>query len=181
MADRRGAGRALVFAVAAACAPLCMCASARPEPAAPPPVAPVAGPPPAQPPAQAPAQAPAEAPAEASAEAPASPQSAAAPRAAAAASSDTARDDRIEAMREWTRAAYDFRAAADNCALACRALASMERATVHLCALAVEPADQRRCDEARERLLDSRDHVRRTCGSCPGGPSVERSAPIPSR
>ena len=70
---------------------------------------------------------------------------------------------------------------AGDCAAACRALGSMDRAAGHLCELA-ESADERgRCADARARLRAARDRVLRTCGSCPGGPSLERNAPIPSR
>jgi hypothetical protein len=69
----------------------------------------------------------------------------------------------------------ELETAASDCASACRALASMERATAQLCAI----ADATRCDSAKQRLLAARDRVRQTCNVCPGGPSVERDAPIP--
>jgi hypothetical protein len=85
-----------------------------------------------------------------------------------------------QAAAEWDRARAALEAAAADCGLACRALASMERALVHLCALATLPDEQPRCEEARRLLADARDRVRRACGSCPGGPSVDRNAPVPS-
>jgi hypothetical protein len=99
---------------------------------------------------------------------------------AAAAAPTSAALRQAQARAEWDRARAALDAAANDCALACRALASMERALVHLCALATSTEDQARCEEARRRLLDARDRVRRACGSCPGGPSVDRNAPIPS-
>jgi hypothetical protein len=67
---------------------------------------------------------------------------------------------------------------AGDCATACHALASMERATVHLCALAATDDDHARCQEAKTKVLVARDRVRATCGSCPGGPSLDRTAPV---
>jgi hypothetical protein len=109
--------------------------------------------------------------------------SAAAPAEAEARATDASEFvSRREAARaEWDRARADLDAAASDCRLACRALDSMERAIVHLCALADEPDDRRRCDSAKKRLLDARDRVRAACGSCPTGPSLDRRAPVPSR
>jgi hypothetical protein len=53
-----------------------------------------------------------------------------------------------------------------DCAAACRALASMDRAVTHLCALVDSSGDQRRCDDARQRLDSARRHVREACGAC---------------
>jgi hypothetical protein len=83
---------------------------------------------------------------------------------------------------ELNRAQAQLEAAAGDCAAACRALASMQRATERLCALADGADDRRRCDDAKTRLVAARDRVRSACGGCPGGPSVDRNAPIvPSR
>jgi hypothetical protein len=70
--------------------------------------------------------------------------------------------------------------AANDCVTACRALGSMDRATGQLCALSGAAVDQPQCDDAKGRLLRARDRVRSSCGGCPGGPSVDRNAPIPS-
>jgi hypothetical protein len=88
---------------------------------------------------------------------------------------------RTAALAEWRRAEAELQAAASDCNRACQALASMERAAVHLCALADLPDDRRRCESARKQVLDARTRVRLACGSCPGGPSLDRNAPIPSR
>jgi hypothetical protein len=67
-----------------------------------------------------------------------------------------------------------------DCGNACRALGSMDRATGVLCQLAQQADEQRRCDDAKKKVYSARDRVKSTCGSCPGGPSVERADPIPS-
>jgi hypothetical protein len=72
-----------------------------------------------------------------------------------------------QARQELARAEAQLEAARSDCAAACRALASMQRATEHLCALADESDDRRRCEEARKRLLAARDRVRSSCGGCP--------------
>ena len=67
-----------------------------------------------------------------------------------------------------------------DCKGACRALASMDRAAGRLCKMSQTTDERARCDDARGKVYGARDKVRAICGSCPGGPSVERSAPIPS-
>lgn len=49
-----------------------------------------------------------------------------------------------------------------DCAAACRALASMERAAEHLCQLDTGSE----CGRARERVEAARERVRSTCGGC---------------
>jgi hypothetical protein len=73
---------------------------------------------------------------------------------------------RSAARAELERAQSDLEAAATDCAAACRALSSMERATQHLCTLAADPDDQRRCDDAQHRLAAARERVRSSCGTC---------------
>ena len=82
---------------------------------------------------------------------------------------------------EFDAAQRALEAAAGDCASACRALGSMDRAAGHMCELASDVDDRRRCEAAKTRVQAARDRVRTTCGTCPGGPSVERSAPIPSQ
>ncbi|HEY6460805.1 MAG TPA: hypothetical protein VIY73_11665 [Polyangiaceae bacterium] len=53
-------------------------------------------------------------------------------------------------------------AMASDCALACKALGSMRRATENLCAL--DPGD--RCAKARERLAAATAHVKSACPEC---------------
>jgi len=73
---------------------------------------------------------------------------------------------RAAARAELQRAQSDLEAAATDCAAACRALSSMERATQHLCTLVADPDDQKRCDDAQHRLAAARERVRSSCGTC---------------
>ncbi|MDB4939384.1 MAG: hypothetical protein JWP87_6356 [Labilithrix sp.] len=70
--------------------------------------------------------------------------------------------------------------AGGDCRNACRALGSMDRAAGRLCELSQGSDEGQRCDDAKRRVYSARDRVKTTCGACPNGPSVERSAPIPS-
>lgn len=88
------------------------------------------------------------------------------PSAASSAEQD-APGRRAAARAELERAQADLEAASSDCTAACRALASMERATRHLCELAADPDDQGRCNDARQRLLAARERVRSACGTCP--------------
>jgi hypothetical protein len=84
--------------------------------------------------------------------------------------------------RAWSglvKAEQALEAGASDCANACRALGSMDRAAGQLCD-ATRGDDPSRCDDAKARLLRARDQVRGACGGCPGGPSVDHDAPIPS-
>jgi hypothetical protein len=82
---------------------------------------------------------------------------------------------------ELSRAEAQLEASQSDCTSACRALASMERATGHLCDMASEHDDRRTCEDAKTKVLRARDRIRSSCGSCPDGPSLDRGAPIPSR
>lgn len=66
------------------------------------------------------------------------------------------------ARGEIDRAERQIGASQGDCAAACRALASMERAAEHLCALdsGVE------CGHARDRVEAARERVRASCGGC---------------
>jgi hypothetical protein len=70
--------------------------------------------------------------------------------------------------------------AAGDCPTACRALGSMERAVAFLCAVNQSADEVDRCANARRHLASARRRIRTTCGGCPGGPSVEPDAPVPS-
>lgn len=85
------------------------------------------------------------------------------------------------ARSEVDRAKRELELAMSDCMSACRALGSMERATGHLCDLATDSADRGRCEDARTTVLRAREKIRGTCTTCPGGPSLDKSAPIPSR
>ena len=74
-----------------------------------------------------------------------------------------ARTMRMNAARgELDRAESQVSAAMSDCAQACRALESMERAAEHLCAL----DSGSECGRARERLEAARQRVRASCGGC---------------
>jgi hypothetical protein len=73
---------------------------------------------------------------------------------------------RRAARAELDRATRELDVASTSCESACRALASMDRATTHLCSLADEPDDQRRCEDAKQRLSAARARVRAACGIC---------------
>lgn len=66
------------------------------------------------------------------------------------------------AHAELSRAEAQVNAAMSDCAQACRALESMERAAEHLCAL----DGGSECGRARERLEAARQRVRASCGGC---------------
>lgn len=57
--------------------------------------------------------------------------------------------------------------ASSRCAVACRALASMERAAERLCELSGE--DDERCVQARERFAAALDRVEASCSECGEG------------
>jgi hypothetical protein len=73
---------------------------------------------------------------------------------------------RAAARDELARAEGTLQASPGDCATACRALESLERAVGRLCALVDSTDDQRRCDDARQRLATARERVRQTCGAC---------------
>lgn len=83
------------------------------------------------------------------------------------------------AARELDKSERELAVAAGDCTTACRALGSMDRAAGHLCSLHGS-TDAPRCTDAKTRVYSARAKVKSTCGSCPGGPSVESDAPIPS-
>lgn len=176
----KGRGAVALIAVAASGLALAMCGMA-PEPryahAPPPPAAENPSPQPTEANGMAAAPAPAPAPAPGEQESSAATR---APEAEPPSSSQATSQERRAARADFDRARGDLEAAVNDCALACKALASMERAVVRLCSLAELPDDRRRCEDVKKRLLDARDRVRTACGGCPGGPSVRRGDPIPT-
>ena len=64
------------------------------------------------------------------------------------------------------------------CATACRSLGSMERAARVVCELTRE-GEPARCDQARQKLREARERVRKGCGACEGGPRTDPDAPGP--
>lgn len=81
---------------------------------------------------------------------------------------------------ELEKAHRDLELAAGDCTNACRALGSMDRAAGKLCTLARSTDERDRCGEAKVKVQNARDRVKRTCGSCPEV-TVDRNASIPSR
>jgi hypothetical protein len=104
----------------------------------------------------------------------------AAPAAAEASPGPDEVNERGAAARELEMAAQDLAASASSCALACRALGSMDRAASRLCALVVTHVDGAACSDSVSRLREARGQVRSACGSCPGGPTVDPNAPAPT-
>jgi hypothetical protein len=116
----------------------------------------------------------------AAAAAPPSPEAAPSPPAPA---SPSTREDATTSMAGQVTADLkkaEHEIAAGDCPTACRALGSMERAVVFLCTANQSADDLDRCANARRHLASARRRIRTTCGACPGGPSVEPDAPVPS-
>jgi len=157
--------RLVTLALAAALGgSLVMCAGAAPEPKSSPASAPApAGGAPVES-----TEAPEKEPGTGPATPPPAPPAAAAPPPSQLAPSDHAdvMGRRIAARAELELAARAVDAAGADCGAACRALGSMDRATQHMCAIAEDADDRRRCDDAMRRLLAARERVRAACGAC---------------
>ncbi len=74
--------------------------------------------------------------------------------------------------------AQDYAAlSTSDCAVACRALGSMQRAADRICVLSPGPA----CDDARGKVDDARRRVREACPMCAAErPRLESPAPLPA-
>jgi hypothetical protein len=83
----------------------------------------------------------------------------------------------LDPWLEFQGAQVELNATTSDCAVACKALASIDRATGHVCAMA-NASDH--CTTARETLKSARRKVRAECTVCPQGPSVDPDGPIPS-
>ena len=66
------------------------------------------------------------------------------------------------ARQDFQTSEHDFQVAATDCQAACKALASLERAANHLCAVA-EPDE---CTDARARVDRARRAISQQCGGC---------------
>jgi hypothetical protein len=66
-----------------------------------------------------------------------------------------------------------------DCAMACRALASLERAAKRVCESSGQLGEGGRCGEATKRLREARGRVRAACTRCPGGASTDPDAIAP--
>jgi hypothetical protein len=71
-----------------------------------------------------------------------------------------------QAGLELDRAAAELNASGSDCARACKALGSMNRASERICALEPDTGTGGRCRRARERVTEAADRVRRSC-ACP--------------
>ncbi len=67
-----------------------------------------------------------------------------------------------DSRRELDRAEQQLGSAPGDCAAACKALASMDRAASHICAL----DSGSECGSARERVEAARRRVQTSCGGC---------------
>jgi hypothetical protein len=94
------------------------------------------------------------------------PPPAVAPTPESSASPGDRRSALMQARAEVERTERELLNGAPNCENACRALSSMQRAVEHLCALADDSDDKRRCEDATHRFSTTRDRVFTTCGSC---------------
>ena len=63
---------------------------------------------------------------------------------------------------DFQKSEHEFQLAATDCTLACKALASLQRAADHLCAV----ADPDECTDARARADRARRAVETQCGGC---------------
>jgi hypothetical protein len=71
------------------------------------------------------------------------------------------------AQKQFDDAQQAFDASGGDCAQMCKALASMQRATDHLCTLAGDDLDgKKRCDDARARVETAEAKVKSSCGGC---------------
>ncbi|MFO0678491.1 MAG: hypothetical protein U0169_18280 [Polyangiaceae bacterium] len=85
-----------------------------------------------------------------------------------------------EASIAFDRVARELEAGLGQCSVVCRSLASMERSASHLCALALADRQESLCTDAAARVRAARARVRASCGSCPGGPTLDPDAPLPA-
>jgi len=73
---------------------------------------------------------------------------------------------RARARSDFDGARRELSVAGSDCATACRALASMERAATRLCELATADDGRDACDDAQAKLREAKDRVHATCGGC---------------
>ena len=108
----------------------------------------------------------------AAAPAPAAPRAAPAPESAEDKEAPRAADPRGGYARARVQLAdarrrLDIAATQRDCANACRALDSMERAAVQLCELAQSSEERDTCRSAEDQLGTARQKVKSACGVCP--------------
>ena len=78
-----------------------------------------------------------------------------------------ARYSRANVQLSEARRQVEIATSQRDCANACRALDSMERAAAQLCELARSNDERRTCKSAEEQVGSARDRVHSACGDCP--------------
>jgi hypothetical protein len=81
-----------------------------------------------------------------------------------------ARYARANVQLSEARRQLDIAAGQRDCANACRALDSMERAAGQICELARSPEERRTCRAAEDQVGSARERVKNACGECPKRP-----------
>jgi hypothetical protein len=71
-----------------------------------------------------------------------------------------------EALEGFEQASTELSSAGLRCESACKAFASMQRASERICALNGADDPGSRCRKAKQRLDEARETLRRRCGSC---------------
>jgi hypothetical protein len=77
-----------------------------------------------------------------------------------------ARYYRANAQLTEARRQFDIAAGQRDCANACRALDSMERAAGQICELARSAEERRTCKAVEDQVGSARDRIRSACGEC---------------
>ncbi|HKQ70745.1 MAG TPA: hypothetical protein VJT73_15470 [Polyangiaceae bacterium] len=91
-----------------------------------------------------------------------------APSAGAPSTTDArARYARADVQLSEARRELDVATSQRDCASACRALDSMERAVLHVCELAQSADERKTCASAEDQVGAARQRVRSACGDCP--------------
>jgi hypothetical protein len=81
-----------------------------------------------------------------------------------------ARYARANTQLSEARRMLDVAAGQRDCANACRALDSMERAVGQICELARSTEERRTCKSAEDQVGSARERVKNACGECPKRP-----------
>jgi hypothetical protein len=81
-----------------------------------------------------------------------------------------ARYARANVQLSEARRMLDVAAGQRDCANACRALDSMERAAGQICELARSTEERRTCKSAEDQVGTARERVKNACGECPKRP-----------
>jgi hypothetical protein len=87
-------------------------------------------------------------------------------REAPSATDPQARYYRASAQLTEARRQFDIAAGQRDCANACRALDSMERAAGQICEVARSTEERRTCRDAQDQVSSARERVRNACGGC---------------